>query len=428
MDKTLKIKKFLDKNAVKFLGKKEYLSIFVDKIRKKMEEIKFDLDFDLGLRCVNKDILINKINDNIQEPLLYKICKEIKYLDDVINYKKFLRWYRENSRDINLMNIIGKSSYNKILYNNHRKKLNNLLYDNRFISLDIIHCGEIYDLNYSEYSYIYNDSKTNIHIYTIKEDKFNILYVMKIIDFFREITKKSIDIDLTIFLCHQKRYLNNNKKIMLTPENINAGSTLVGKFIYVWRKEEFYKVLIHELVHYFMLDFSDYDNLYIDKIKNNIINVNGDDSINETYTELLAITIYNVFYSMVNRINFSEIINYEILFTHFQIAKIINYFGGNEYNDLFKIEIKQSTSVASYVIIKGMFLNNYDKILSHYDNFFGSNREKRYNNYKKLYVLIVNRGSLNINLVNHFLNIIKNDKENRNKYIMRSLRMTMFDM
>jgi hypothetical protein len=428
MNKTIKIKKFIDKSAGIYLEDKVYPSLFVDKMKRKMDMIDFYSEADLDLEYINRDILVSKINENVNEPLLYKICKESNYSNEINDYKKFLIWYRENSTRIDLRNIIAKSSHNKILYEKYRKKINNLLYDNRFVSLDIIHCAEISDLKYNEYSCAYNNSKTNIHIYTTNEDKMNIVYIIKIINFFREISKKNMDIDLTIFFCHQKRYLNKNMNLKLTPENINAGSTMIGQYIYIWRKEEFYKVLIHELVHYFSLDFNDFDNSYIEKIKNNIININGNDSINETYTELLAITIYNIFYSTINKINFSKIINYENLFTHFQIAKIINYFGGNNYDDLFKIEIKQSTSVASYVIIKGMFLNNYNKILSHYDNFFGIERSEKYEDYKKLYGLIVKKESLNKNLINHFLNIINNDKENSKKYVMKSLRMTMFDM
>lgn len=432
MDKTIKIINFINRYSKMFITDKIYQSSFIRKIRKRMENINFNGD-DLNFIHTKKDIIIKKINNDKSEPILYKICKELEFPDNQINdYKTFLLWFRQNSRNINLKNIISRSSYNNEIYNNNnRDKLNKLLYENKFISLDIIHCGEIYDLVYNEYFYKYKNAETNIHIFTLdNKDKPNVVYIVKIINLLRKLSKKNLDIELTIFFCHQKRYLNKtkNKNLILTPENINAGSTLIGEFIYIWRREEFYKVLIHELIHYFMLDFSDFDNSYIEKIRNNIININGDDVINETYTELLAMTIYNIFYSLISKIDFNKIINYETIFTHFQIAKIINYFGGKEYNDLFKIEIKQSTSVASYVIFKGMFLNKYDNILIHYDDHFNSSRESKYNDYKKLYSVIVSKESLNKNLINHFLNIILNKNEKSNKFIMKSLRMTMFDI
>ena len=155
------------------------------------------------------------------------------------------------------------------------------------------------------------------------------------------------------------------------------------------------------------------------------------DVVNETYTEILAITLNSIMCSLINNIDLSVIINYEIIFTHFQIAKIINFFGGDTYEDLFKITINQKTSVASYVIIKGMFLNNYEKILKHFDNLnFGNFDKKRiFNDYKKLYCEIVNKESLNKELINHFLSIIKdkNDKNDKSKekFIMKTMRMTI---
>ena len=38
-------------------------------------------------------------------------------------------------------------------------------------------------------------------------------------------------------------------------DNINSGSTYVGSEITIWRSEELYKVLFHELIHYFKLDY-----------------------------------------------------------------------------------------------------------------------------------------------------------------------------
>ena len=58
--------------------------------------------------------------------------------------------------------------------------------------------------------------------------------------------------------------------------------------------------------------------------------------------------------------------------------QIINFFGGKKYEDLFDIVINQKTSVASYVIIKGMFLNNYEKILNHFDKFIFSKKKDRF--------------------------------------------------
>jgi hypothetical protein len=431
MSKTIKIKNFLDNNAKKYFSRKKYSSLFQDKIRKVMNEVDFESESEL---LPIQGIIIKKINDDLSEPLLYKIFNKLNYPNDKIKDKQyFLSWYRENSINIDLEKLISSlPEYYQIIFNpiEERKKLHELFYNNHFIFLDIIHCGEIYDLVYNKYSNSVDSMETNVYLYHIKDDIGpNMSYIIKIIDFFRKISKKYISVDLTIFFCNQKRsfHFNKDHKKILTPENINGGSTISGVFVYVWRKEEFYKVLIHELIHYFKLDFHDIDNSYIEKIRNSVINIEGIDVANETYTELLAITIHSIWYSIIKKVNFNDIINYENLFTHFQIAKLIYFYGGKKYRDLFRIKIKQKTSVASYVIIKGMFLNNYHKILDHYDNFFNISKKSKFEDYKRLYKEIANKESLNESLINHYLTIIENTFD-KDKFVFNSFRMTMFDI
>lgn len=432
MDKTLKIKKFLDKKFHDYLYKKKYSGSFLEKIRENI--LRFDIN--KSKYIPKKKSIITKINsDNDNEfPLLYKILKKIKYHGENNDYAYFLSWYRKNSMYIDLKKLILESDYfiyqKLFVLEPERDKLNELLYKNRFISLDIIHCGEIYDLRY-EYYHMENGTncKTDIYLYYYDEkSKPNIEYINKIIELMRSISKKKMDVTLVIFFCNQKRYLSSSKDLMiLTPENINAGSTIVGEIVYIWRKEEFYKVLIHEFIHYFSLDFHDYDNKYFERKRDSLLKIEGIDVVNETYTELLAITIYNMFYSLHNNIDFNEIINYENLFTHFQIAKLIDFYGGNIYDDLYKIKINQKTSVTSYVIIKGMFLNNYDKLLEHLNKYSLLERDKRIEDYKELYDNIVSKKSLDMGIINNFLKFIKKNKEESNKFIMKTLRMTMHD-
>ena len=276
---------------------------------------------------------------------------------------------------------------------------------------------------YNEYAD--ENKNTNIFLFNPEnKEPPNINLIFKIISFFRKLSKNNMKVDLTIFYCDQKRYFLQNK--LFTPENINAGCTIYGQFIYIWRKEEFYKVLIHELVHYFSLDFHDMDNFKLEKIRDTILNIDGEDAVNEAYTEILAITINSAIYSLLHDISFSEIINYEILFTHFQIAKIINLFGGNEYNDLFDIKINQTTSVISYIVVKGMFLNNYQKILNHFDNYFEKSPKEKFRDYNKIYLELVNKKSLDENLINYYLKII-NETKNKDKFIFKTMKMVVFE-
>jgi hypothetical protein len=436
-NKTKNIINFFDKNGVKnFIKREKYDSIFLDKIKKIFAN---NYKEDNYILLKNNEI-IKKINDDTKEPILYKIFKELEYPNkNVLDYQYFLLWYRKNSTNLNLKNIISKSKkYSDVIYNpiNSRVKLHRLFYDNSFVFLDILHSGEINDLNYEYFS----NENTNIHLYTIRNSKPDVKIIMQIITFFRKMTQNNLDLELVIFYSNQKRLFPKNHDFF-TPENINAGCTVWKKFIYIWRKEEFYKVLIHELIHYFSLDFHDKDEKYLENIRDSVFKIDGIDVVNEAYTEILAIIINSSFVSLIKNIDFSDIINYEILFTHFQIAKIINFFGGNIYEDIFNINIKQKTSVTSYIIVKGIFLNNLNIILEHFEKyFFGDknkrfgDKNKRFEDYKKIYAKLVTKKkqTLNKELINKFLEIIKNNNININinkeNFIFRTMRMTLFEI
>ena len=170
----------------------------------------------------------------------------------------------------------------------------------------------------------YTNKNTHIVIYYIS-DAPNIDIIMKILTFFRTFTNSKEMLELIIYYGNQKKYLP--KEPLITPENINSGCK-TNNTIYIWRKEEFYKVLIHELVHFFVLDFCQIDDTNrLQKLVNKLLNIQGKDIINEAYTEILALTIYSKLIQTQNNQSFDSIINYENIMTHLQIAKIIKLFG-----------------------------------------------------------------------------------------------------
>lgn len=442
---TIKIKNFVNDQAQTFVIKqkqKKYSSKFVVKINELFKSIKTVKLFSRA------PVKLKKIN-NSGFPLLYIILCEINFPDQKINdYQYFLSWYRKNCTFINLRKIISSNTkyYDKLFSpSDHRKHLHEMLYENTFIFLDVSYYAESSDLILEEYT----NNNTDIYLYVKENDKRSSLLgkrssllgkrsnlseegpdielTMKIIELFRKLSNNNAKVKLVILWCDQKRLLPENDKF-ISPENINAGCTISGQYIYIWRKEEFYKVLIHELIHYFVLDFWDMDNSEIDSRMRKMINIKGTDAVNEAYTEIMAVIINSVIYSQMNPISFDDIINYEIIFTHFQIAKIIDLFGGNTYHDLFKIEIIQSTSLVSYIIIKGILINNSQIILDHFDSYFDYDKAERFKNYNNIHKSLINKKSekmLNAELINHFLKLIKNLSKN---YVTRSLKMILFEI
>ncbi len=98
--------------------------------------------------------------------------------------------------------------------------------------------------------------------------------------------------------------LNNEKKQfpkknVITPENVNNGLTTMfrdnTRHIFIYRKQDVFKVLIHEMIHYFRADFNEMsmsgisDKLALTFIEEDPINYN------EAFVEAMAIYLFCLF-------------------------------------------------------------------------------------------------------------------------------------
>lgn len=339
---------------------------------------------------------------------LYEIFKN----SEIINEKVFYKWFRLNKQDIDLLDVLPNNYYHK---NKHTELLNKLLYDNSFISLDVIRHAETSDITLE----IYESDTIKIYLYFV-DKKPNILLISKIISFLRKLFNNDSYINLIIFYGNQKKYLLQKSNKYIYSDSVNSGSTLQGKLIMIWRNEEFYKVLIHELIHYFGIDFYTNDSIYdeIYKIFEKKYNIDGVDRVNESYTETLALLIHSIIYSVIHNIDLNKIIQYEILFSYFQIAKIFNYFGS-------KIYFHQKTSVCSYYVVKCLFLMNIVTLLNYWkkNGFYIENNKK----YIQLYNKLLNSShQLDDKLIDKFIIILNNN--NNNKFIYKTMRMSLFQL
>lgn len=219
-------------------------------------------------------------------------------------------------------------------------------------------------------------------------------------------TKKQVYI--TIYLLPDKKKLNN--ELVLNKNHINSGSTINRKYITIWRYEELYKVLIHELIHLFSYDID--DTMRIGEIIKKKFNIEGNVIPNEAYTEIWTIILHSMFIAKIllskTKLKkyyelFQWILYNETLFSLYQTAKILKHFNG---------KINQKTSVFSYYIIKTSLLYNINNFIKTKnllineitnDNFF--------------YDIIINSLS-NKNFVNE-INKIKNIPNN-------TMRMSLF--
>ena len=172
---------------------------------------------------------------------------------------------------------------------------------------------------------------------------------------------------------------------ILDENNINTAFTTTcpsDSEIVVYRKEEWFKVFIHETFHNFGLDFSDMNMIKVNEKILNLFQVNSNVNLFESYTEFWARIINIVFVSFTNMNNKNNIneflinteffINYERIFAFFQMVKILNFMGLN-YNNLYKKDnlsyhlkntlYKENSNVLSYYIITLILINNYQDFL-----------------------------------------------------------------
>jgi hypothetical protein len=340
----------------------------------------------------SKEVSLPILHKKENLPLIYLLFKklyELKLFDticktspDITIFSNFIQWYRKNQHSINYDNIksIIKKSKNTdllniydILFNlkssNIRKNIHELLYENSFVGLDVQHHYETSELYFIEVKC----DNIILYLYYTKEHKENldniINNIFEINQFLINFIKKYKNINenicyLTIFLGIQKKYFPFNKDDkFLAPDNINSGSTYVGRSVSIWRSEELLKVLTHELIHFYGLDFYFTDKYYSD-IESFILskfNITGFDRNNESYTETLAILIHTMFVSFKSGIDYKKLLSYEIAFLLLQTKKILLYYSDKaDFSDILtgKIHFIHNTSVISYFIIKLLLMLN----------------------------------------------------------------------
>jgi len=375
--------------------------------------------------------------------------------DDLSNYESFQNWYSINIQNINISNIIqqlesiDKSIDNELsnIYdvifktNGIRSILHNNLYKNTFIGLDIQQYIESSEINYYDYSF----NNNNIKIFVPKNldnniDGPNISIICMIIDLMISLAKKynlyhNQNVNLCLIYAPNKKTISKNNTI-ITGSNINSGSTYPGMSITCWRKEELYKVLIHELVHYFEFDFHSKS---FNEYKLNIPDVNGNDSINESFTESLALIINLLFIIFKNNKNkldrkivcntFMKMLNDELLYSLFQIGKVISIMGGQNYDDYEKgkITINQNTSFRSYFIIKTFILLNLGSYIKFIDKSPIVNNDTRINEYVNLInesVKYFDQNKYKI-IIDKYIDHYNTNRSN--KWIYKTGRMTCYD-
>jgi hypothetical protein len=200
----------------------------------------------------------------------------------------------------------------------------------------------------------------------------------------------------------KKLDLENNHEI-LGAKNINSGFNypcISDGLIIIYRKQEMFKVFIHESIHAYGIDgalHTNYDNNinYKNLINLFVINSNIKDfksiglqeSITEFWTFIIHIFIgaYNKTNNFKNLLNeFERLYKLEVIHSCYQIVKIL-YYNNLNYSDFINKNKELSESkkynegahIFSYIIIKLLLIINHDDLFNF--DIFNSVKDKSYN-------------------------------------------------
>jgi hypothetical protein len=372
--------------------------------------------------------LYNKINE------AYHYCKNLHYrtsIKKIVNVSQIIKPlnFNTNSFPEIVMNHIDKTMISEISFN-----------------------FSLHNRNIRVY-FIVEDGNNDMELYNRYIESISMwLYVLNIYSS-RECAKT---LTVYFYFTSLEKNLPNSNAHILDETNVNTAFTTTcpkDSEIVVFRKEEWFKVFIHETFHNFGLDFSMMNNEIITNCILSIFKVNSLVNSYEAYTEFWAEIInalFCSFHSLKDKSNVNEFfsnaemyINFERTYSFFQLVKTLDFMG-LKYSDLYSNSkhskvarenlYKENTNVLSYYIIRCVLLNNYQGFLAwcskHNSSLlnFKKSRESQLEFCKFIEKNYKNRSMLDgIYESELFLSKIQKKKGNH-KFILSNLRMSICEL
>ena len=267
-------------------------------------------------------------------------------------------------------------------------------YSNDYFPQEIRKVIETKTVNKILYYCVLNERKITLTFFTFKNetnfaiyDKYakQVFMLIAILTHYSS-SECSKSLNIFIYLTDFKRIIPDNNYTILGSYNVNGGFTTScdkNSEIVVYRKEEWFKVLIHEAFHNLGLDFSKMNtNQFHSKIKQ-LFPINSKFNIFESYCEFWARILNSAFcsYNVIDNKNDKDafktfldfFIQIERLFSLFQCNKILNFLGIS-YQNLYETDngshiarenlYKEKTNVFAYYIVTAFLLDNYVNVIN----------------------------------------------------------------
>ena len=376
----------------------------------------------------------------------YIDLSNIKRLSKTQSYFKLQVKKINNPQQIIKPKIFGANSFPEIVRN----------HINHMSLTELTYTFSLFGRNITLH-FITEDDKPDIELYNRYVDAIYMwIYILS------QYASKKCSSTLVVYLYFTslEKVLPSTNIHVLDELNVNTAFTTTcprDSEIVVFRKEEWFKVFIHETFHNFGLDFSDMNNSDPHKCILDIFKVKSSVNLYESYTEFWA-EIINALFCSFYTLNTDDkrdidkflsnsefFINFEKTYSYFQLVKTLNFMG-LQYRDLFSNSkrsallrenlYKEKTNVLSYYVIKAVLMNNYQGFL-HWCNThnrsliqFEKTNENQIeycefikSNYKSASMIG------NILETQHFYNNLKK-KENKTNlnYVLSNLRMSICEL
>jgi len=187
-------------------------------------------------------------------------------------------------------------------------------------------------------------------------------------------------LNIYIYFSTTTKELPKIKDYILDESNVNTAYTYACKednIIVIYRKEEWFKVFIHETFHSFGLDFASMDSFPSRECILDIFNVDSEVNLFEAYSEFWARIMNSLFVSYFH-CNKSQndfltkcefFIYLERVYSFFQMIKVLRYMKIT-YTDLFstissvKLKYREKSNVLSYYVLTNILMYYYQSFIS----------------------------------------------------------------
>jgi len=417
------------------------------------ENSKVIMEFLSKKSCI-KQVDHTKKTDKILLKLFHELRSADQYINSLKKVAQLSDFYNLKIVRINNVSEIPKPR----LYSDKAFPENVRMHINENATYLLVYTFSLFG-RHIKFKFIVEDNNINDHIDTYNNYVDRMLMWSYILN---EYSSKecSRELDVYLYFTTLKKFLPESNVSILSENNVNtAYTTTCPKVsdIVIFRKEEWFKVFMHETFHNFSLDFSDMNVEHATRRILEIFPVKSNVNVNlfEAYAEFWARLMNGLFcsyFAMHDRSNNFEFLEnaenflyFERSYGFFQMVKTLNFMG-LRYNDLYsknkasaisrEILYKENTSVLAYYVLTLILFNNYTGFLVWCDeNNFSLLQFKKTNknldefcnfiekNYKTKSMLH------GIECAEDLLAKLK-PKKNNNKvhYLLRNMRMTSCEL